>query len=101
MAENNKIEPVTDAYRTPVEAGSNGPEHMTGVAPGRHQFDPEHIEAPELERRALMDATDAFAEFMRREHPERVQVVRTESATDRPRMMHRPVEGRTRGWCFE
>lgn len=67
----------------------------------KEPFPTESPEAPELERRRLMDANESFARAMRERHPERVQVVHTAPATERARRWQRPVEVRTTGWAFE
>lgn len=67
----------------------------------KEPFPTEAPEAPELERRRLMDANESFAQAMRERHPERVQFVQKTPATDRPVMRQRPVEVRITGWAFE
>lgn len=64
-------------------------------------FPTESPEAPELERRRLMDANESFAQAMRKRHPERVAFVQKTPATERARRWQRPVEVRTTGWAFE
>jgi hypothetical protein len=74
---------------------------MNEIKRRENYFESEIIEAPEVDRRKLMDASEAFIELLRTKHPERSVGVETTPGTERARMMQSESHIRTRGWVFE
>lgn len=64
-------------------------------------LDYEPIEAQELERRRIIDATNALATLLLQYHLDHMTEIATEPCTDRPKRMQPEPNIQTGGWPFE